>query len=190
MIWNLILGLYFQVWLFPQPACMARTIEACIYIPTPTQEKIIDRVLSHWRVNYKLWCEGKFPCKKNSFDCSWLIMDAWRHVWYYTGRKLNSTAMYYAWEHVSYRDARRWDYLYFESFSEEPNHIAIVSRWWDGNSVEILDSKWRPWYITPREIKIRWGIYAAKFKMYTMRLDYNYWVAINRSTGRAYRYKK
>lgn len=118
-------------------------------------------------------------------------MDARRHVWYYDGRKLNGGAMYHAGEPIPYKETQRGDYIRFDTKAEwTPDHIAIVTRWRNGETIEIMDNYEKPWYVTTREIKVYGWIYGGKWKVNAMRLDYGYTVAIDRTTGKPFRYKK
>lgn len=153
-------------------------------------EAILARITSHGRIRYRLGCDGRPPCAKNGFDCSGLVSDARRHVNYYTGRKLNGESMFVAGFKISYKDAQRGDYILFEPYQEgKPNHFAIISRGWSGWTLEILDTFTHKNLVTPRVVKIINGTYAGKFKIKTMRLDYDYTVAINK-LWKPYRYKK
>lgn len=168
-----------------QTSCMIQSCQAPILSPHQVMtERIIDNVLSHGRVLYRLWCNGLGICRKNWFDCSGLIDRAWRDVWYWTGRKLNSARMIHAWDTISYRDLERGDYVRFERKEEWPDHIAIVSRWRDGQTIEIIDMFDKPGYVSPREIKIygAWW-YAGKFRIHAMRMDYTRKIAISKKTG-------
>lgn len=140
--------------------------------PEPTtQELVIEHILSTWKIRYALWCNWDYSCKKDQFDCSWLIDNAWRDLGIYSWRKLNSSSIFEMWKKISYKKLEKWDYLYFKRINWTwLNHIAIVNKWWNGRSVEILDLFESRRYVTPRDIKIVNGRYAWLFRVYGVRI--------------------
>lgn len=152
-----------------------------VYDPT---EDIISVIQSHGKVKYRLWCNGLGICIKNGFDCSGLIDNARRQVGYRDGRKLNSARMIEAGDKIHYTDTQRWDYIRMDriDWSEWLDHIAIVSRWWDGSTIEILDMITRYDEVLPRTIKIINWYYAGKFRIDAMRMDYSRRIEISRKT--------
>ena len=173
------------------PPCLS-PVAACVRNYQPdTTEQILTRITSHGPVMYGRGCDGTPPCKKNRFDCSGIIHDARRYVGYYTGRKLNGFSMMAAGVKIPYTKAKRGDYVRFEHTVEgDPDHIAIIASGRNGETIGVLDTFAVPGQVTARPIIINNGWYAGKYKIHTMRLDYGYTVAINRATGKPYRYKK
>lgn len=194
MIWLYSLQILAPVLVQPRqtPACQLPEPTACVSNTLSTTEQIIARLESHGKLVYRSGCDGRKPCRENGFDCSGLVIDARRHAWYYTGKKLNSWAMYKAGEPIKYTELQRGDYIRFERIGQEwPDHIAIVTRGRDGETIEIMDMFEKPWYVTKRLIRVfGYGWYTRNLRINAMRLDYNYTVAINRLTGQPYRYKK
>ena len=176
------------IWIQIPSEIMQCNVLECTHYERNYTEEIIDNITSRWKLVYRLWCNWLWVCKSNGFDCSGLIDRAWRDVGYYDWRKLSSHAMIDAGERIHYTDIQRWDYIRLKRIvGEGPDHIAIVSRWYSGHTIEILDMM--PWsqYVLPREIKIFNGRYAGKFRVDAMRMDYNVPIVISRKTWKLLR---
>ena len=141
-----------------QPACHAIVCEE-----KPYYERQIEWMKSLRHIEYWLWCKWD-NCWRPKYDCMWLVIASWRHVWLYDWK-------YIYWEtwardnQVNISELKRWDYLFMNNLSWEINHIAIITKWRDWHWVWILDTFEKKTKATERYIRINWNRYAWTYEI-------------------------